>query len=978
MRVLIRIAKPLLFCLLLCLGVSGATAKAQNDQLEVVARLETEMRQAQRDQQPQRALEFLREIVKTLDGLPQQPRYMFSLYVAERNAGNFRTANNMRERLLAHPQLSDGIRVSLAFFDARYRATVGDSRGAQKLLEEGSALLAKMPADDPTMRYFGNRLRSLQAWAEATIQRADGHTDTADAAMQRALAANDAYRRFLGAELDRQRAGAEHNLAIAESDRASLISELINLQIETGRLGAAELTVLDWLKAARETPAQRPNLRLALKRYGDVLLASRRFERALATFDQVIAGYRAAGRSELASMAIITKKSRIHALMCLERWQEAYDSFREMEQATQGNAAAREFLRGGIDRALVRIMAGYTAEGGGRLMAGQDPGPERLIGNAEANLARSYGADHPKVVLAQGIHALIHTRQGNDDSALPLFRRYVEKRGLTRASDDASVDESALSQLYHRLILESYLALLARRAQEPGAVDHAFQIADALRGSRVQQAIAASAARSAIGDPELAKLVRAEQDLAVELAGLYRLLGERNGDEADAGAAVDPRPRIQAVEKRRAELLATLRSRYPEYDRLVRPAPPPPGELAAQLVADEVFVSIYGAPEATYVFAVGKDGKSQLHVAKVGAREIAADVQNLRAALDVGDIALERLPIFDVAVAHKLYRELLEPLKPVWGRAQHLIVSASGPLAQLPFSLLVERPGAVTGSNLLFGGYADVAWLVRDRAISHVPSAAAFVALRRLPPAGSKRQPFAGFGDPDFGSARTAAGKLRSVPLRGADGDLKGQNLRAAYRTLPPLPDTRDEVLALAKALKAGTDASWLGATASRNNVLQRDLSQRAVVAFATHGLQPGDLPGLDEPALALSLPSNEAQSPLLTLSDVLSLKLDADWVVLSACNTAGADSGAAEALSGLGRGFFYAGARALLVTHWPVESASARQLVSSIFSQPPGTRAGALRGAQLELIKARSPAGFSYAHPLFWAPFTLVGDGGR
>lgn len=125
----------------------------------------------------------------------------------------------------------------------------------------------------------------------------------------------------------------------------------------------------------------------------------------------------------------------------------------------------------------------------------------------------------------------------------------------------------------------------------------------------------------------------------------------------------------------------------------------------------------------------------------------------------------------------------------------------------------------------------------------------------------------------------------------------------------------------------------------------------------------------------------------MLTLEDILGLKLDADWVVLSACNTAAGDGAGAEAISGLGRGFFYAGSRALLVTHWPVETRSARLLVTTLFehyaADPRITRAQPLRQASLAVMEKGAPAegrtpAFSYAHPLFWAPYALVGDGGR
>ncbi len=115
---------------------------------------------------------------------------------------------------------------------------------------------------------------------------------------------------------------------------------------------------------------------------------------------------------------------------------------------------------------------------------------------------------------------------------------------------------------------------------------------------------------------------------------------------------------------------------------------------------------------------------------------------------------------------------------------------------------------------------------------------------------------------------------------------------------------------------------------------MSMDLRDYRVVAFATHGLRPGELPQLSQPALALAGTGDAERSPLLVLDDVLKLTLGADWVVLSACNTAAGDGKGEEAISGLGRGFFFAGARSMLVTHWAVESTSARALVSRLFAR--------------------------------------------
>lgn len=188
----------------------------------------------------------------------------------------------------------------------------------------------------------------------------------------------------------------------------------------------------------------------------------------------------------------------------------------------------------------------------------------------------------------------------------------------------------------------------------------------------------------------------------------------------------------------------------------------------------------------------------------------------------------------------------------------------------------------------------------------------------------------------------------------------------------------------LSATLAASVNDIVLGSRASETTVkaMSNDgaLADYKVVAFATHGLIAGELKGLAEPAIALTIPAtaSETDDGLLTASEAAGLKLDADWVVLSACNTAAGGSPNAQALSGLSRAFFYAGTRALLVSHWQVDSATAVKLTTGTFTalkEHPGLgRAGAFRQAMLDLIEK----GEVYeAHPAYWAPFFVVGGGG-
>ena len=224
--------------------------------------------------------------------------------------------------------------------------------------------------------------------------------------------------------------------------------------------------------------------------------------------------------------------------------------------------------------------------------------------------------------------------------------------------------------------------------------------------------------------------------------------------------------------------------------------------------------------------------------------------------------------------------------------------------------------------------------------------------------------------------------------------------MRAAWNTknltstelahLPRLPDTADEVFGIATAMNVDvTKSVFVGRRASEDLVKSMDLSKTSVLTFATHGLVPGDLNGLSQPALALSSPSvtGGAEDGLLKMGEILGLKLNADWVVLSACNTGSGEGEGAEAVSGLGRAFFYAGTRAILVSNWPVETTSAKALTTGLFRrqavEPALRRGEALRQTMLSLIDHdgyRDEFGsivYSYAHPIFWAPFSLIGDPG-
>jgi CHAT domain-containing protein len=411
------------------------------------------------------------------------------------------------------------------------------------------------------------------------------------------------------------------------------------------------------------------------------------------------------------------------------------------------------------------------------------------------------------------------------------------------------------------------------------------------------------------------------------------------------------------------------------------------------LAAGEAMIAWAVGDKESYVFAVTRDG-FEWKTIPLGADALAKKVAAFRRGLDLNElnkaIRESRKPdLFDLSLANELYATLLGPVEALVKDKKQLLVVPSGALTALPFHLLVtDKPGASLPDNL--SGYRDAAWLIKRQAITVLPSVASLLALRAFARKDVAGKPLVGFGDPVFDpnappaspDQTTTKTVARSLTTRSYADFWQGAGVDRAkiVQALPPLPDTADELKAVAKDLDAPLSDIHLGRDASETTVKRLPLADYRIVYFATHGLVAGDIKGLGEPSLALSIPAqpSDLDDGLLTASEVAQLKLNADWVVLSACNTVAGDKPGAEALSGLARAFFYAGARALLVSHWAVASSAATRLTTSTFdilkAEPALGRAEALRRAMLAYLNDTTDP--RNAYPAFWAPFEIVGEG--
>ena len=632
----------------------------------------------------------------------------------------------------------------------------------------------------------------------------------------------------------------------------------------------------------------------------------------------------------------------------------------------------------------------------------------KLSQNYFQTVKGTLGANDINTALWRGVMAISYASDGNTERAIKEFQITSL---IVNPTIKVTGEKKALSQsdiFIIKTITEKYIELLSeiirkniqsKRAQS--VVNDTFQLAISLRNQTVQKALESSLSRGKLPNSELESLSRREQITKKRIEALSETLADALSSQPDqqkTEAIKILKDNINWLQSARTSLLKEIENRFPNYSNLVNPTSTSIEEIQKQLLPNQALISLYSGENKTYVWAVPKSGTVTFSAVNLGRGSLETRVSSLRKALDPGEVkTLGDIPAFDLVAAHDLYSMLLKPVETGWKGAKNLLVVANGALGQLPFSLLPTKLVILNkDSGQLFSGYRSVPWLARTHSVTVLPSVASLKSLRGTRVARQNQRPFVGFGDPFFNKRQQLAAKKktqsiqlasRSVALRNAPQTRSVDN--AEIGRLPRLPDTRTEIEKIARVMNADPSRDiFLGKRASEETVKKLDLTPYKVISFATHGLVPGDLNGLNQPALALSSPdvTGGKEDGLLTMGEIFGLRLNADWAVLSACNTAAAEGKGAEAISGLGRAFFYSGARALLVSNWPVHSGATTELMTHLFrlqaSNQNMSRAEALRQTRLHMIdtgsgKVGKKSAYSYAHPIFWAPFTLVGDGG-
>ncbi len=501
----------------------------------------------------------------------------------------------------------------------------------------------------------------------------------------------------------------------------------------------------------------------------------------------------------------------------------------------------------------------------------------------------------------------------------------------------------------------SAFATMVRLALETGRSEEAFQALQLANLSDIAVASREIAAQAAALDPAGQALQTAFQDRLRQrrLLDQQRHFATSAGDKATAARYA---AELEQADHALAGLERELAEKVPSYRALARSSPVTLVQFRAGLGATDILIAPITTARATYVVAVTRQGltwgKSALGGAAVGAL-----VERIRGSIDAARLGA-RVRRFDRRAARELYDALIPAaLRPRLAAHRSLQYFAPGRLASIPPALLIG-PGQ--------GSIRHADFLILHHDVTVLPTLAAAL------PARARRNGltghFLGVGAPQL--AVLADLPTQRIAVRG------GVVQSSRGFAFPALPRALGELTAMKASLDRAGGVLLTGATATEAALAKLPLASFDVIAFATHGVLAGEVPGLTQPALVLSTPAtiDGDDDGMLTAGEIARMKLDADWVVLSACNTAQGGSGGSPEYAGLATAFVQAGARSLLVSHWPVrDDAAARLTVATLRTARQGVpRAIALQRAMIALMQDRSVPGS--ANPAVWAPFVLVG----
>ncbi len=699
---------------------------------------------------------------------------------------------------------------------------------------------------------------------------------------------------------------------------------------------------------------------------------------------------------------------RVYEGRALEHLGSVYLNLRKYEKALEYSELALQIAR----RSKIPNLEANTLAGLGRIYYQLKQFDKAVTHLDQALKIQREIKDQIGIVSTLHQIASTETRRGNLEQARTFAEEGIKIVESLRAALGSSEFRSAyLASVSVQGVYRLYTDVLMRQHRNEPTKGFDALAVDSSERQRARSLLDLLAeAKTDLREGVAPALIERERRVAAQLNDKSQQLAQANKPEQAAALKQE----ISQLENDYERAQTDIRKASPQYAALTQTQPLKLKEIQALLDADTLLLEYSLGEERSYLWAITKDSLTSYELPKgelieKDARQV-YELLTARSTNKRGESAPQRQERISqaeaklAAAAQELSQTILAPVAAQLGN-KRLVIVADGALQYIPFAMLPEPPSLDFGLRSLSNPVAqattakpksqrpkakDQSLIVKHEVVS-LPSASA-LAIQRRELAGRQLAPkmLAVIADPVFDRSdsrfttpATGTGdKAQTQTITGDDarsiehlaensGDKS--DVTTLRLVIPRLPFTRQEATRLLALAPKTSSFGAIDFQANRATVLSGDLSQYRYVHFATHGVLDSERPGLSSLVLSMVDAQGKPQNGFLRANDIYNLKLPAELVVLSACQTGLGKDIKGEGLVGLTRGFMYAGAARVVVSLWNVNDKATADLMTKFYEKmlKQGQRpAAALRAAQVEMWKQKQ-----WQSPYYWAAFTMQGE---
>ena len=671
---------------------------------------------------------------------------------------------------------------------AKYLSSAGDFELGQEALDEASQCLS-----------FNTRLNKVQlmyelARAESAVFFAKGDIETTLKKLYEAL-------NFLEKEGRTKGSGSLTNFNFRGRWReADVMISIAEVMLFDGNIMEAEI----WARKAASIPAEL-TLPRSLLILGEIFLTEGKMTESKKIAQTVL---------NMLNDRCVTKdaliRARTHQLLAKifmgrSEWYEALYQFELIENNMVTD-----------DRTFMLCFDGTMEWGLTLAMTGRLDESLSQLQKASKKVTKRLGKYHYLALEIRGIQAMVMAELGFKKEALselntiviPLLKNWHQGR------DQRSFPFDRYKRL--RLIVETYLTLINEIPKEDVRyklmMEKGFEIITSIHNIPVATSIAQSSSRFSNRKSKEYELIRTYQDLEKKLYLNFYLLNayyENAAENRNKVNRVQLEDNIVKIKSTLTKIKSEIKKKLPKYEKIINTSPVSFSETCNFLSEDESLLVFFSGQNSTFAWAVSRDKNFSFIRIPLGCDTLSKQIYKIRNSLNPINVSyIDDIPRFDIDLAAELYGLLLKPTETVWKRKKDLIIVLDAPLDQMPFEVLVKNPVGVVSKDG-FNSYHQVPWLIRSHSITVLPAISSLQILRTFSIKNQNRNKFAGFGDPIFDPSIKRQEEIITSSnfmvntIRRIKEPQTGNLSSARMENLPPLPETADEVIEVAKILGA-------------------------------------------------------------------------------------------------------------------------------------------------------------------------------